>query len=144
DVAAGTVQRERLQALVVIVGPVEPDSVRRPVQQDGTGLAPFLGDVDGGVEALAIAHRDAVLVFRVMGFDLRRPLGLRLLRGGAGGKDCGQHKQSQYGTAPEHHSGSLISADLFREDDSRFVMTPKRIANSALQLVADSAPRALS
>ena len=56
-----------------------------------------------------------------MGFDLCGPLGIRLLRGSAGGKDCCQHKKSKYGTVHEQHSGSLISADHFRLDDSRFV-----------------------
>src|SRR5262249_50074848 len=63
-------------------------------------------------------HRDAVLVFRVAGFDLRRPLGLRFLRGNADGKDCGRQKKSKDGTTGERHGGSLLSADRFRTPDA--------------------------
>ena len=46
-------------------------TVRRAREQDGVWLSIVLGDVDGGEEAGAVAHGDAVLVLGVVGLDVR-------------------------------------------------------------------------
>jgi hypothetical protein len=65
------------ERIAVLIDAVGRDGVGRALEENRVGFAvgdDVLGDVDGGEEADAVAHGDAVLVFRVLfadGGDLR-------------------------------------------------------------------------
>ena len=74
DVTRLARQRRRAQVALVLIGPVRLHAVRRPRQEDRIPLRLVLRRVDGGEEPLAVAHGDAVLIFRVACLDLLQAL----------------------------------------------------------------------
>ena len=76
------------EALRILVFAVRGDVVRRPGNEEGVCLAAVLRHVDGSEEMHAVAHGDAVLVFRVVGLDI-----VLFRRGGRG--LCGRGVRGQ-------------------------------------------------
>ena len=59
---------------MILIDAIGLDAVRRARQQDRIRLRLVLGDVDGGEELHAVAHRDAVFVLGVVGLDVFQAL----------------------------------------------------------------------
>ena len=93
-----------------VVG-ADADAVRRAHHQERIGLAGVLRHIDHRVQAHAVAHRDAVLVLRVMRLDVEgrrlglRRLGLLLGRGvqGQQGPEQQAQQQARQGKAGRWH-----------------------------------------